>query len=232
MRSDDISADILGQPPSGDRDIGMRQGVILAWDELSGENVVDIEGQTFENLDVLISGIGTRFAVYDVVSILRRQSRYFIQGKIGAVNGAAGSAIQEEVYDYSDVVGSTGGAWIDPPSGVASCQAYIGSSKKAIVIWRADITCNNSKGEISWTASGASNVPVAAFAGMSLMHQATTAGTPSTAVKATLCGFYTVRDQVGLRQGLTTFTLKYRVSVSGSGVDATFGSPQITVIPL
>lgn len=232
MRSDDISGDISGKPPSGDRDIGMRQGKILAWDDLTGENQVDVEGQVFEDLDVLMSGIGISYAVNDVVNIVRRQTRYFIHGKVGAVNGAAGSAVQEEVFNYSDVVTPTSGLWIDPPSGVVSCQAYIGTSCKAIVIFRCDITCNNSVGEVGFGVSGASSIATAAFAGMSLFHSASTVGTPSTAVKSTATGFYTIRKKAGLSPGLNLFTMKYRVSVTGTGVNTAFGSPQITVIPL
>lgn len=232
MRSDDISQDIRVKPPSGDRDIGMRQGVILAWNDLTGENIVQIEDQVFENLDVIINGIGVQYAVNDSVSILRRQSRYFIHGKVGAVNGAAGSAIQEEVFNLTDTVTPTGGAWIDVPSGVVSCQAYIGSSRKAIVIWRCDVTCNNSVGEVGFGVNGASSVATGAFAGMSLVHSASTGGTPSTAVKTTINGFYTMRVKTGLVAGLNEFRVKYRVSVTGTGVNASFGSPQITVIPL
>lgn len=232
MRSDDISVDINGKPPSGDRDIGMRQGVILEWNDLTGENLVDIEGQVFEDLDVLMSGIGIAYSVNDVVSIVRRQSRYYIQGKVGSVNGSAGSAIQEGIFNYSDVVTPTAGAWIDPPSGVASVDAYIGSSGKALVVWRCDITCNNSVGEIGFGVTGASSISTAVFAAMSLYHSASTVGTPSTAVKSTVNGFYTMRHSTGLMPGLNTFRLKYRVSVTGTGVNASFGSPQITVIPL
>jgi hypothetical protein len=232
VRSDDIAPDVIGKPPSGDRDIGIRQGKILAWDDLTGENQVDIEGQVFDDLDVLINGMGVRYTENDVVSVVRRQSRYFIQGKIGAVNGAAGSGIQEVTPNFQDTVNPTGGGWIDAPSGVVSCDAYIGSSRRAIVWWRADVTCNNSFAEISWTASGSSDISVAAFSGMSIFHQATTAGTPSTAVKSTISGFFTVRPNSGLQQGLTTFTMKYRVGVTGTGVNATIGAPQITVVPL
>lgn len=232
MRSDDISPDILGKALSGDRDIGMRQGVILAWNDLTGENLVDVEGQEFEDLDILMSGFGISYVVNDVVNIVRRQTKYFIHGKVGAVNGAAGSAIQEEVFNYDDVVTPTSGSWIDPPSGVASCQAVVGSSGKAIVIWRCDITCNNSIGEVGFGVSGESDIDTAAFAGMSLYHSASTVGTPSTAVKTTVNGFYTMRHSAGLMPGLNTFRLKYRVSVTGTGVNVRFGAPQITVIPL
>lgn len=232
MRSDDIAQDILGKPPSGDRDIGMRQGVILAWNDLTGQNLVDVEGQLFQDLDVQMSGIGISYAVNDVVNIVRRQSRYFIQGKVGAVNGSAGSGVQEVLLNYSDTVTSTGGGWIDVPSGVVSTQAYIGSSQKALVFWRADISANNSTGEVSWAVTGASSITVASHAGMSLVLNANTVGTPSTAVKQTTTGVYTARAAIGLNQGLNTFTLKYRVAVSGSGINAVFGSPQMTVIPL
>lgn len=229
MRSDDISQDIRTKKPSGDRDIGMRQGVILAWNDLTGENLVDVEGEAFQNLDVLVTGIGISYALNDVVNIVRRQSRYFINGKVGAVNGSAGSGIQEAVFGYSDTVASTAGGWVDVPSGVVSIQAYIGSSSKAMVVWRADVSCNNSTGEVSWAVSGATNVTVASRAGMSMVMDAATTGTPSTAVKETLCGLYTLR---GLNQGLHTFTMKYRVAVHVSGINVVFGSPQITIIPL
>lgn len=233
MRSDDISRDINGKPPSGDRDIGMRQGVILAWNDLTGENLVDVEGQVFEDLDVLMSGIGIRYSVNDVVSIIRRQSKYYIQGKVGAVNGAAGSSVQEYRGNYSDTVANTAGAWVDVPSGPATVQAYVGSSRMAIVMWRADIFAQNSFGEISWTVSGASSIAAAAWAGMSIIGQANSgAAAQSTSIKATISGFFTMNSSLGMRNGLNTFTLKYRVGLFGTGINATFGSPQLTVIPL
>lgn len=234
MRSDDISADILGEPPSGDRDIGIRKGTVLAWNDLTGENTVDIEGQLFEDLDVLISGIGVRYSVGDAVSIVRQQSRYYIQGRIGSVNGAAGSSIQEVLSNVSDTVTPTAGAWIDVPSGPVKTDVYIGSSRSALVMWRTDISVNNSTGEVGWAISGASSAAPGAAAGTSIIHSANTSGTPSTAVKATLSGFfYLSRGRVyQVNQGLHTFTMKYRVSVTGTGINATFGSPQMTVIPL
>lgn len=233
MRSDDISGDITGKPPSGDRDIGMRQGKILAWDDLTGDNIVDIEGEEFDDLDVLITGIGVRYSVNDVVSIVRRQSRYFIQGKVGTVNGAAGSSVQETRRNYSDIVGSTAGAWIDVPSGIVSVQAYIGSSRMAIVMWGADVAGNNSFGEVGWSVSGASSVAPGAFAGMSISHDLNSgAAAQSTSAKASISSFFTMTETWGMQQGLNTFTMKYRVGVTGTGVNAVFGSPKMTVIPL
>lgn len=232
MRSDELGPAIRQPPPSGDRDTGMRVGIIRAWNDLTGENTVEIEGQQFDNLDAVQGGIGINYNPDDVVVVMRKQSTYFIFGKVTSPGAGAGSSVQQVTFGYSDVVTPTSGNWIDVPSGVVSVDAYIGSGLKALVIWRADVTVNNSTGEVGWSVSGASNITPGTFAGMSMMVQASTSGTPSTAVKETACGFFTLHKGGGLKKGLNTFTLKYRVSVSGSGVNATFGSPQITVVPL
>jgi len=223
---------MVQRDPSGSRDIGLRQGVITAWDDLTGQNTVNVEGEEFTNLDCVQSGIGISYAAGDSVVVMKKQSTYFILGKVASSNGMAGSAIQEVVYGYSDTVGSTGGGWIDVPTAPVSVTAYIGSSRKCIVIWRADVSVNNSLGEVSWDVTGASSITVASRAGMSMIMDATSSGSPSTAVKATLAGFYTVRPSIGLKQGLNTFTMKYRVALHGSGTVSVFGSPQMTVIPL
>ncbi|WP_033288245.1 hypothetical protein [Amycolatopsis jejuensis] len=233
MRSEDIAQDILVPKPSGERDIGLRVGVVLSWDTLTGENVVEIEGEAFPNLRAVQGGIGIRYTQGDVVVVMKKQTTFFILGRVAAPGGAAGSAVQ---YDRLGAGGaglpSTGGAWQYFSDNRASVTTYIGSSCAALVLWSVDVAVNQSQGEIGWEITGASSVLPGAFTGMSIQLKESGALTPSPTVSATVSGHYVMSFGAGLRQGLNTFTMMYRVAVTGAGTGADFGNRTLTVIPL
>lgn len=81
-------------PTADDRGVVFRQGVILTWDEQTGDNTVDVGGSVQTNVPMLNSSGVVNLAVGDVVGLLAFKSQMFILGKIitpGAADFAAGA---------------------------------------------------------------------------------------------------------------------------------------------
>ena len=228
MRSDDISQDMMPREPAGQRDIGLRLGTILAWDNLTGANTVDIEGQQFQDLKAIQGGIGIRYTPGDVVVIMKKQTTFFIFGRVASVGGAAGAAVVSDTNNLVYNTGSSGGSFANFPDNGPVVTTYIGSSRRALLIWSADCSVSQSKAEIGWAVSGASTMASGSFA-------ATTAQlaeqTTATVVAATVTGSYVMGSGAGLKTGVNTFTMQYRTELFG-GTGANYGNRSLTVIPL
>lgn len=83
-------AQVLAPPVRGESelpDIGFHQGVIIAWDDETGENTVSTQGTQLTNISMLNIGDTTNLARGDVVLIFRLRTQYFIVGRIVAPNG-------------------------------------------------------------------------------------------------------------------------------------------------
>lgn len=63
-------------------EVGFRQGVVIFWDEQSGQNQVDVGGTLLTNLPCLNIGDFVILQAGDVVGLLRFQSTYFILGRM------------------------------------------------------------------------------------------------------------------------------------------------------
>lgn len=230
MKSDDLSRDFNNSIP-GNRDVTWRQGIVLSWNDLTGANVVDVSGEEIEDMKAVQAGIGISYSPGDVVMVSRKQSTYFILGKVAAAGGAAGSAIRGNTLGAAQSgLGSTGGAWVDFADGGPSVNAYIGSSRSALVLITADIQAQQTKGLISWRTTGASAIAAAAFTGMAANFGV--GGTVGYGV-GTATAQYAMGAGAGLKQGLNTFTMQYQVDTGyGGGSACTFTNRGITVIPL
>lgn len=77
-RSDDL-APLFGGEPS---DVGFAQGVVVAWDEATGTNAVNVKGTVLTDLPCLNLGEFVILEPEDVVGLLRFKSTYFILGRI------------------------------------------------------------------------------------------------------------------------------------------------------
>lgn len=223
------------QGPTGDQDFSLVQGRIVSWDRLTGLNTVELNGGFITNVSALHSGIPSWFNPGDSVQLVRKQSRYFILGKVASPGGTAGSSVQFRTRGGSSTINNTAGAWVDVPSsgGPLSLDVYVSSSRAVLILWGADITCNNSSGELGWAVSGATTLAPGAFNNTSVKNSANSgAAAASTAVGTTVTGSYVLGPGAGLNAGLNTFTMKARVAVFGTGVSADFGNVTLTLIPL
>lgn len=68
-------------------DVGFAQGVVIAWDEASGSNTIDVKGVRMTNLPALNIGEFAILAEGDVVGLLSFKSTYFILGRLVLPSG-------------------------------------------------------------------------------------------------------------------------------------------------
>ncbi|MBB4689832.1 hypothetical protein [Amycolatopsis jiangsuensis] len=224
-----------GRGPAGSEDLSDYTGQILAWDALSGTNVVHVNGADIPNMRVVQSGVGLAYQPGDVVNIMRRGTQWFILGKIGAPGAGAGNqiasrriAIQRSIPaggDFADLTGSYG----------PEVSLYIGSSRRCLVIHSFECAVSGSvpvsgEGALARGAgfqavqvSGASSLPVETAVTDAFVqngwatNQSVTASTLVTAAN-------------GLNAGLNVFTCKYRATAD-SGLAVQVNNRVLTVIP-
>lgn len=82
-------------------DLGFHQGIVTAWDNLTGENTVTIAGASITDVPMLNIGDTTNILVGDTVAVLRYRNAYFIIGRVVVPNtdGFASSAFAYETID-------------------------------------------------------------------------------------------------------------------------------------
>lgn len=206
--------------PNGPQDLGYRQGTMLAWNGLTGENSVDVAGTQLDNLPVVSSGT-LALAVGDVVSLIRFRSTYMIMGRISA----AGAGAMSPKSAYLPAQESTSSAtYTDLATPGPVVQAYVGSSGTCLVMIQGGMgLAGPGYASMSFITAGATTLdtsyPTPAFLGTTGTSQTT--GSQSSQTLMT-----------GLNPGLHTFTAKYARLNPGTGASAaTFNSRVMTVIP-
>jgi len=226
--------------PSGNEDQSWHMGVVQTWDDISGVNTVKVNGIIIPNMKSIVGGVGASYKVGDNVLIQRKQTQYVIHGKLQAPGISSGSA-----PIYADTAGGvisvSTGVWrdLDGGAGVSpSVTLRLGTNQGIMIAWGAgNVTMNNSGVEIGWQVSGDANIAAGSFQGMSCSGAANSGG----AVSSTLVMMPMMKEQIfrggfggaagRLYPGVSTFTLKYRLSLFGTGVNATVGTPWIRVTP-
>lgn len=82
MISDDVSPLFDKDAPS----VRFRQGTILTWNPVTGENTIDMAGGTLENVPVLNTGEAIALKAGHVVGLLGQGMAWFIIGRITPAN--------------------------------------------------------------------------------------------------------------------------------------------------
>src|SRR5688500_2317523 len=230
-------------PPAGPRDISMYIGVVLAWDQSTGSNEILVDGTQLPDLRVLQSGIGMDYNVGETVVVLKKQTQYFILGRVSAPGAGAGSGIRSAGDNWIEFFG-TSGAWADMPleSG-PSVTAYIGASRSCLVQYRvgyavrvgdttfgAHIYDADCYGQVSFEVTGASNIPAGTWQGQRVLFGAeywNTAPNQMHLHHGVATGFMHLTSAYGLNSGSNTFSMKYNTNRT-----LEWSEPFITVIPL
>lgn len=228
--------------PQGPEDAAFHTGVIQSWDSVTGINVVTINGTDVPNVKNLQGGIPTIFKPGDVVVVIRKQTQYFVMGKIQVGGGTAGSSLRLSGVGGAATVLNTAGVWGDI-AGAPSVTVYIGSTKTAIVIWEVNIhvyagdpalpnTSNfYAHGEVGYEISGATSVPVATLASSTSMNRIAFSGYgPGQGIESmiTATGCVVLGPNNNLNIGTHTFKLRY-LTQNGS---AEFSNHFLAVIPI
>lgn len=246
MAQPDQIADLIAtamRGPQGPDDSGFHIGTVLSWNTLTGENIIEVQGQQIPNLRTLSSGIGIKYTAGETVVLIRKQTQWFILGKVGAVGGAVGSSLNDSQTNFLGTFG-TSGSWNDLPTGPVTSTVNIGSSRSALVFWRCNIKVRvgdttfganiydpSASADVSFAVSGASSIAAGFWAGQQITLQGenynTGGGGRMVAINSTVSGFMPVAAQHGLNKGQNTFSMKFRSSQT-----AEFFEPGITVLPL
>ncbi|MGV9364530.1 hypothetical protein [Amycolatopsis sp. NPDC003731] len=236
MRSQDIAALIQAgtAPAPGDQDISLHKGTVRSWDRQSGVNTVEVNGTVLNNLDSLQGGVPTAYAVGDVVLVARKQSTYFLLGKVASAAGLAGSAPAFQTSGSAATYNASTAGYGDLASGTTpAVSTYIGSNRTALVLWQAKIDATDATADVAWQVSGASSIAPGQFTGMGITSGVRffNAGTTTVTTFETVSGSYLIGPGAGLNPGFNTFSMKVRANVFNSGSVA-ISALGITVIPL
>lgn len=80
--TDDITSLLLAGNTGEMPDLGFHQGIIVAWDVQTGENVIRVAGSDIDNIQMLNSTESLVLDRGNVVGLLRFKNTYFILGRI------------------------------------------------------------------------------------------------------------------------------------------------------
>lgn len=218
MKSDDIVPFLSAQPPD---DLGFRQGTLLAWDPSTESNTVQIAGQEFTDLPVL--AVGTiAMAVGDLIGVLRYKSTYLILGRIAP---AGTGALQTRAALVIPLETSSRTTWGDLTTVGPTVDAYIGSSRQALVLLTAAVGVPNGDSammnvEVSGASTISANLANAAYLG--------TAPGSTSGAQGSASGQVLLTAADGLNHGLNTFKAVYQTL---HGQACGWQNRRLTVIP-
>lgn len=227
-----ITAGMRG--PTGGEDIAIHTGTILAWDSVSGANSVLINNAAIDNVKSVQPGIAARYSQGDTVVVIRKQTQYFILGKVAAPGGAAGSAPAGNTVGTFVDQADTAAAWVDlTGSPGPSVTTYIGSNRAALILWNFKYDGFQANAEMGWEISGANVMAPGSFPATSILAGFSTSVAPTMTQFQTASGFYLAGNTFLTNSGLTTFTSKYRVTRFSPGpTQCRISQRSLTVIPL
>lgn len=127
-------------------DLGFHQGLVLSWNNLTGENTVRIAGAAITDVPMLNIGDTTNILVGDTVAILRYRNSYFIIGRVIVPNTSA-FASSAFAYETIDDRASNFVVPMSTPTTVASASGTIPTwANFGIVSARLDFSAFNQTG--------------------------------------------------------------------------------------
>ncbi len=193
-----------------------------------------VNNTALSNLKAVQSGLPARYSVGDTVLIVRKQTQYFVFGKVAAPGGGAGSSPVGNTVGMSVDQADTAGAWVDlTGSAGPSVSTYIGSNRAALILWGFDYSGFQSSCQMGWDITGANTIGPGSLNNQIVFASLTSSVAPQYTMSQTVGAAYLMGNSVLLNQGLTTFTAKYKVSRGTPGpTQARISSRTLTVIPL
>lgn len=127
-------------------ELGFHQGLVTTWDNLTGENTVQIAGASITDVPMLNIGDTTNILVGDTVAVLRYRNAYFIIGRV-VVPNTTGFASSAFAYETIDDRASNFVIPISTPTTVASASGTIPDwANFGIVSARFDLSAFNQTG--------------------------------------------------------------------------------------
>lgn len=227
-------ADLLTQGirgPAGPEDVGFHTGTVLSWDEISQVNSVWVNNTTLTNLRTVQSGIGVQYQAGDTVMIVRKQTQYFILGKITTIGSGNANQIKYAEVSATEATGST--TYTDLATFGPQLSINIGASRRFLLIVNCHMFVSGTVpantlvgGLMTVNISGASTVNVVGTVGASWVGNGIANGTGG---GGQFVRTYVMTAANGINPGLNTFTAKYQSRVASPTVS--FNDRAITVIP-
>jgi hypothetical protein len=237
MRSDDL-VPLLNGP--GGKGFGVRQGVIVSWDQATAENTVLVGGSLLENLNILNTSEAAILQAGDVVTILTMPGTWGILGRMTIPGTPEAVSALSALRTASDSVAAIESTSSTPFTDLATygpeVEIVVGASGRVLVTLSASMVYEALRGsgfttagaQMSFEMSGANTA--IAFISRAVRGQVSyrTAQVPTfdTDIGGQLDASKVLLLE-GLNPGLTTFTAKY--AIFGAGAPVSFGNRVITV---
>lgn len=225
--ADLITAGMRG--PTGNDDSGFYTGTVLAWDEVSGTNSVLVNNVPLNNLKSIQAGIGLLYAAGDTVMIVRKQTQYFVMGKISAPGGNNANQVKYAEISANESTGST--TYTDLATFGPQLTINIGSSRRCLLLVgvRTNVAGTASNQYIGGSATvnvtGESNIPVVGTTTSGILAQTT----PIVGLSVSCVRSFVLSAGNGLNPGPNTFTMQYKSNFASP--TCAFAERNITVIP-
>lgn len=214
------------------------QGTVIAWNQATAENTVDVGGSEFANLPVLNTSEAVSLTAGAIVAVVSMGDSWAVLGRLtipgtpdaasalDALNGLVPLSAQIKTDTISTSESTSSATYTDLATVGPTCtDVLISSSGRALVILSASIVCPNKGGSMGYEVSGATSVDADLTRSLAL-SEAEGLGT-GVAVAAFISR---VVEASSLTPGLNTFTAKYYRTSGSTAVS--FQDRNLTVIPL
>lgn len=219
--------------PSGPEDSGWHTGIVRSWDELSGVNVVEVNGIALTNLKSSQAGIGVQYGTGDNVLVLRKQTQYVVMGLLNLPGSQAANQIRYAETTALETTTNTSYTTL-ATVGPTLSNVLIGSGRRFLLTVNCQVQClcgntvtptHDIGGWMTVNITGASTIPIVGTTGAFWR----TATNQFGGGMAYVTRSFVLTQANGVNAGLHTFSTQYRAN------DATFAcgfaDRNITVIP-
>lgn len=219
------------QGPTGAEDLALHTGVILSWDESSGTNAVLVGNSSMTNLKAVQPGIGMQYVQGDVVLVVRKQTQYFVLGKVAAPGGNNTNQIKSAEVVAQEISGST--TYGDLATYGPELTINIGSSRRFLLMVNCYMFVSGTVaantlvgGNMTVNVTGASIIPVVGTVSAAWVGNGITNGSGG---GGQFSRMFVMTAANGVNPGPNTFTAKYKTALLSPAVS--FQTRNITVIP-
>lgn len=225
-------------PARGSAEVRYRQGIVVAWNQITAENTIAVGGAVMSNLAVLNTSEALLLAPGAVVALILIDGSWAILGRLtipGTTDAATAlSAVSNNIYSATvDTLESTSNTSYGALATAGpSVDVVIRPTGKAIVMVSAEINVGcplaaapkGRSGYMSYAITGPTNRSASDNKSLKLDNQTPDNANNHIDFRATrLC------LEEGLTAGNYTFTAQYRTASFG-GVTVEFANRNITVI--
>lgn len=245
-RSSDL-VPYLSLPRHSGNGVSFRQGVVVAWDQNTAENVIRVGGTLLENLPCLNTTEASLIVPNDVVSILISggtwavMGRFIVPGTPAAASAISsitsrikvarigGSGTRAVGAGYGDLAGGTD---VGP-----EIEVNVGLSGRVLGMWSCQLGSTgawqtNVGANASVELSGANAIAASSSYAVGYGYQHPTSPTSGYALSSDLIQASTIHVFEGLDPGLTTFTMKYEISGATPSNAGIFGQRELALFLL